>query len=184
MPIGTCQKCGRKETEINIGNEPDLYICLDCFLNEKGENMKPPKREDSFEKVAIGEFITGEIEEIQYDMEHKFTYQGKETITSAVRFIFRLDGYAFNHYSRWMKFMVGAKSNLYKKYLSKLVEGINPDADFDLDHLKGMRIKTIWEEQNNYQNIENIFPENKKIPFTTEEVEPEEETEQEKEAEG
>ena len=65
-----------------------------------------------------------------------------------------------------MRFNVGEKSNLYRKYLVKLVEGITPDADFDIDHLRGMKIKTLWEEQNDFQNIESIFPLEKKISYT------------------
>jgi len=75
-----------------------------------------------------------------------------------------------------MRFNVGEKSNLYKKYLAKLVEGIIPDADFDIDHLRGMKIKTLWEESNDFQNIESIFPLDKKISYT-EELAIQEETE-------
>ena len=128
--------------------------------------MKAPKRIDTFEKVKIGEFINGTIEKIEYDMQHKFNFQGKETITPAVRLVFNLEGYSFPHRSRWMRFNVGEKSNLYRKYLVKLVEGITPDADFDIDHLRGMKIKTLWMEQNDFQNIESIFPLEKKISYT------------------
>ena len=137
----------------------------------EGEEMKPPKKEKTeFEKVAIGEFVAGIIEKIEYDNEHKFKgFQGGEdTVQPAIRFVFKFDDYKYFHYSRWMKFNAGEKANLYKKYLVKLVEGITPDADFDIDHLRGMKIKTIWEEQNDFQNIESIYPLDKKIPFTIE----------------
>jgi len=137
--------------------------------------MKPPARpKTEFEKVMIGEFITGVISNIEYDMEHKFKgFQGQEdTVQPAMRLVFTLDGYKFKHYSRWMKFSLSEKANLYKKYISKLVDGAVPDCDFDIDHLKGMRVKTIWDEQNGFQNIENIFALDGKTPMTEATVDP------------
>lgn len=119
--------------------------------------MKPQKRTIEFEKVAIGEFITGVITNVEYDQEHKFTYLGKEKIAPATRLVFELDGYKFPHRTRWMSFSYGEKANLYKKFIVKLVENAKPDMDFDLDLLKGMRIKTLWAEQNDFQNLESIF---------------------------
>ncbi len=65
-----------------------------------------------------------------------------------------------------MKFTYAEKSNLYKKYISKLVENAEPDMDFDIDALNGMKVKTIWSEDNDFQNIDNIFPINGKIKST------------------
>ena len=127
--------------------------------------MKPPKREQKdFERVAIGEMIKGELSDIQYDMEHVFKgFQGKEdTKAAAVRFVFTLEGYKHKHFSRWMRFNYGAKSNLFSKYLCKLVAGAVPDMDYDLDFLKGMKVKTLWSENNGFQTIESIFPLEKK----------------------
>ncbi|MGQ9570188.1 MAG: hypothetical protein ACUVWN_04630 [bacterium] len=138
--------------------------------------MKPAVKKIDFEKVKTGEFIPGEIANIQYDLNHKFKgFSGKPDVeTEAVRFVFRLEGYEHKHYSRWMKFSYMEKANLYKKYLVKLVEGIQPDADFDLDALKGMRVKTIWKEDNGFQDVEAIFPLEKKIPLDAPVPEPEE----------
>jgi hypothetical protein len=127
--------------------------------------MRPPKRSNKdYEKVKIGEMISGVIEEVQYDMEHKFKgFQGKEdTIQPAVRLKFMLDGYKFPHFSRWMKFSLGEKANLYKKYVSKLIENAEPDMDVDIDALKGMRVKTVWSEDRDFQNIDAIYPEGAK----------------------
>lgn len=128
--------------------------------------MRPPKRDPKdYEKVAIGEFVFGHIVDVQYDMEHKFKgFQGAEDrIVPAVRFVFELEGYNHKHYSRWMTFNVGEKSNLYQKYLTKLVQNAMPDMDIDLDVLKGMRVKTIWSEKNDYQAIESIFAASNKV---------------------
>jgi hypothetical protein len=127
--------------------------------------MKPQKRNQDFEKVAIGEMITGKISNIEYDKEHKFKgFQGGEdTIQEAVRFIFELDGYQHRHFSRWLKFNYGEKANLYKIFITKLVEDAQPDLDFDLDLLKGMKIKTLWAENKGYQNLESIFPVDAKV---------------------
>lgn len=128
--------------------------------------MKPPQNKKlEFEKVAIGEMLPGIIEDIQYDKEHKFKgFQGKEdTIQPAVRFKFVLDGYKFSHYSRWFKFNYGEKANLYKIFLTKLVENAESDMDFDLDILKGMKVKTLWNENGDFQNLESIFPNQAKV---------------------
>lgn len=137
----------------------------DEYLAQKEEEMKPPQTHKDFEKVAIGEMLTGVINEVMYDQEHKFKgYQGKEdTIQPAVRFKFALDGYKFPHYSRWFKFSYGEKSNLYKIFLTKLVENAKPDMDFDLDLLKGLKVKTLWNENNDFQNLESIFPFESKV---------------------
>ena len=139
--------------------------------------MKPPDRpKTDFEKVKVGEFIHGTINDVQYDMEHKFKFKDKETVAQAIRFVFTLDGYEHNHFSRWMRFNVGEKSNLYRKYISELIEGATPDMDFDLDVLKGAKVKTIWKEKNGFQYIDSIWPDgpktdpNKPIPET--EVDP------------
>jgi hypothetical protein len=133
--------------------------------------MKPPQRSSTtFEKVKIGDFITGYISKIEYDNEHKFKgFEGKEDkISPAIRFVFKLDGYEYPHRSRWMNFNVGEKSNLYKKYISKLVANAKPDMSFDLDILLDMQVKTIWEENGDFQNLENIYPAGKKITIKDE----------------
>jgi len=98
----------------------------------------PPRQKTDFEQVVVDEWITGEIEEIKYDMEHKSQFEGKERIRAAVRFKFKLDGYEYPHYSRWLTFNYSEKSNLFKDYLEPLVEGAKPDFKFDLDELKGI----------------------------------------------
>jgi hypothetical protein len=127
--------------------------------------VKPTKRNTEFEKVAIGEMIPGTIVNIEYDKEHKFKgYQGGEdTIQEAVRFIFDLENYKHHHFSRWLKFNYGEKANLYKIFIAKLVDNAQPDMDFDLDLLKGMKIKTLWAENKEYQNLESIFPVDAKV---------------------
>lgn len=137
--------------------------------------MKPPIRPKiEYEKVAVDEWVSGEIEEIQYNMEYKSSWEGKEKVGPAVRLKFKLDGCQWPHYSRWMSFNYGEKANLYKKYVSQLVEGAAPDMEFDLDALKGMKIKTMWANDGDYQKLEMIRPVEKKIPFTAEPKEEEE----------
>lgn len=121
---------------------------------------RPPKREfKDYEKLAINEFIPGEIEDIEYDDEHKFSFQGTDSIQPGIRFKFRFDGYKYSHYSRWMKFNMGKKANLYLKYVAKLVKDAKPDMDFDLDELIGMRIRAVWSENKDFQNLDLIAPE-------------------------
>jgi hypothetical protein len=127
--------------------------------------MKPQMRSKEFEKVAIGEMVTGVIAEVTLDKEHKFKgFQGAEdTIQEGIRFKFELDGYKHPHYSRWMKFSYGEKSNLYKVFIAKLVDNATPDMDFDLEILKDMKVKTLWNEKGDFQNLESIFPNQPKV---------------------
>lgn len=128
--------------------------------------MKPPKTENKdYEKVPTEDFVSGSIEEVAYDMKHTFKgYNGAEDkVRPAVRFKFKIDGLKFPHYSRWMTFNYGEKSNLLIKYLVPLVEGAKPDMDFDVDALKGMKVKMLWNEKNGFQAIETIRPMGKKI---------------------
>lgn len=135
--------------------------------------MKPPVREKTdFERVKVDEWLPGVIEEIEYDMEHKKVWEGKEKVGPAIRFRFKLEGYQFPHRSRWMSFLYGEKSNLYLKYLKHLVEGALPDMDFDLDHLKGFKVKTMWTANGDWDNLEQIRPFNGKFQMTTEPLEP------------
>lgn len=122
--------------------------------------LKPPPREKiEFERVNEENWVTGIIFEVQHDPEHKTTYKGEEKIRDCVRFKFQLDGYEHYHYSRWMTFSYDERSNLYNKYLCSLIEGAQPDMDFDLEELNGMRIKTMWTTKNDFQSIELIRPE-------------------------
>jgi len=112
----------------------------------------------SYERVAVGEFIAGIIDDIQYDSEHKFQFKGEIQEKEAIRFVFLLGGYTYKKYSRWMTFNTGGKSNLFKKYVSKLVANARPDMLFDFDELKNLPVKTLWENQGDFQNLESILP--------------------------
>ena len=128
--------------------------------------MRPPKRDKKdYERVPVGEFVTGIIEEVQYAPEHVFKgFSGGPDVTApGIRLKFKFDGCQYAHYSRYMKFNVGEKSNLYKKYLLKLVENAVPDMDVDLDILNGMKVKTLWADNGDFQNLENIFPVGEKV---------------------
>lgn len=120
--------------------------------------MKPPRTTTEYEKVKTDDFIKGEIEDVLYDMDHTFKFQGNEKKGPAVRLKFRLEGYKYPHFTRWMYFSYGEQTNLFSKYVMSLVEGAEKDMDFDLDKLKGMKVKTLWKEKNNFQSIDTIRP--------------------------
>ena len=119
----------------------------------------------TYEKVAVGEFIAGVIDDIQYDSEHKFQFKGEIQEKEAIRFVFLLDGYTYRKYSRWMTFNTGGKSNLFKKFVSKLVANARPNILFDFDELKNLPIKTLWGNQGDFQNLESVFPTGEKKPL-------------------
>lgn len=131
---------------------------------------KPPSRDgNTFEKVKLGEFIFGVISDIKYDPAHKKIWQGKEKVVSAVQIRMKLDGYEYPHGTPWLTFSYAEKARLYINFIAKLVEGATPDMDFDLDCLRGMKVKTIWGESpdGKYQNLDNIYPVEGKVKAGT-----------------
>lgn len=134
--------------------------------------MKLPKTEQkTFEKLVVDEWLNGVIKDIQYDENHKFTWQGEEQIKMGVRFVFDMEGYTFPHYSGWLKGNLSEKSNLYKRYVSALVKEAKPDMDIDLDVLKGMKIKAIWEEnENGFQRVLKIKPVGQKVDSAAKQI--------------
>lgn len=129
----------------------------------------PPQTKREYEKVVTDEWVLGVIEEIQSDEKRDTGFKDEETgepvIKHCIRFKFKIDGYNFAHYSRWMALSYHEKSNLLKKYLSNLVEGCTPDMDFDLDLLKGLPVKMMWSNSGDFQNIEMIRPQQSKMPM-------------------
>lgn len=126
--------------------------------------MRPPSRpKTEFEQVATDDWTVGVISEIQYNENHKRIWQGEEKVGPAVRLKFMLDGYQFPHYSGWLTFSYGEKTNLYKKYISTLVEGAVPEMEFDMDQLKDLPVKIMWKQNGEYQNVELIRPINGKV---------------------
>lgn len=130
--------------------------------------MLPPLRPKlEYEKVLVDEWLPGMIEEIEYDMEHKSTFQGKEKVGAAVKIKMVLDGYKFPKSSGWMSFIYDEKSKLYKTFIVGLVDNPKPYMEFDMDSLKGMRIKGMWEnnpKNPEYQNLVRIRPVGEKVP--------------------
>jgi hypothetical protein len=125
--------------------------------------LKPQARSsEDYEKIKkdhIDNWIIGEIEDIGFEKDHEFKGQFAK-IGPAVRFKLKLEGYQFAHYSRWMAFSYSEKANLYKRFIANFIEGAYPDFDFDLENLKGLRIKVMYTESidqgKTYQNIELI----------------------------
>ena len=125
--------------------------------------MKPPPRtKREYEKVKTDDWVTGIIEDVQRDEKRDTGFKDEETgetkIVDSIRFKFKLDGYQYPHYSRWMSFSYHEKSNLLKKYLFNLVDGCQPDMDFDIETLKGFAVKLMFQDNGDFQNIEIIKP--------------------------
>lgn len=121
--------------------------------------MRPPKRENiDYERIPVyDEWIKGVIEDVQLEENHQFKGQFAK-VGDAVRFKFKLEGCEYSHRSGWMTYSYGEKSNLFLKYLKYLVEGAEPDMDFDLDKLRGLKVKTMWSANGDYDNLEQIRP--------------------------
>ena len=131
--------------------------------------IRPNKSTIEFERVVPLEWITGRIKEIQERVNENRKFKNTKTgnyevkTVDELRFVFDLDGYDYNHYSRWMSKSVGEKSTLYSKYLKALVPGLKPDTAILPDKLVGIKIKTMWKHEegkdgNTYEHLEMIVP--------------------------
>jgi hypothetical protein len=118
----------------------------------------PPRAKTDYEQVATDDWIVGKIAKIEYDENYKRMWEGQEKIGPAVRLKFDLEGYQYPKSSGWMTFAYGEKCNLYKKYLTALVEGAAPDMQFDLDQLQDLPVKIMFKQNGEYQNVEIIRP--------------------------
>lgn len=133
--------------------------------------LPPPRPKIAYEQVIVDEWIKGTISEIEYDMEHKSMFKGVEKVGPAVRIKLTLDGYKFPKSSGWMAFVYAAKANLFKTYISQLVNDARTDMKFDLDLLKDMPIKVMFVQNDEYQNVSQIRPLGEKINANTEPAE-------------
>lgn len=133
--------------------------------------LPPPRPKIAYEQVVVDEWIKGTISEIEYDMEHKSMFKGVEKVGPAVRIKLTLDGYKFPKSSGWMAFVYAAKANLFKTYISQLVNDARTDMKFDLDLLKDMPIKVMFVQNDEYQNVSQIRPLGEKINANTEPAE-------------
>jgi len=120
-----------------------------------------------FERVPSGDFVAGEIVEVQEEKEHTFKgFEGAEDkVGPAVRLKFKLNGCEQIHNTRWMKPSTHEKSALYSKYIASLFLGIEPGMEFDTSKLKGLKVKTLWNDKE-YQSIETIRPIGDKIDLS------------------
>jgi hypothetical protein len=128
--------------------------------------MRPPKQSSGdfeYERIPIyDDWVNGIIEDVTLKENHAF--KGKfAKVGDAIRFKFKIDGCEYPHYSGWMSYNLGKKSDIFKKYLVGLVEGAQPDMAFDLDRLKGLKVKMIWKANGDFDNLELIRPLGKKI---------------------
>lgn len=141
--------------------------------------MKPPKRDKiEYERIPkYDDWIEGKIEEIEYEENHKRSFKGEEKVGPCIRFKFSLQGCSFSHRSRWMSFSYSEKSNLYKKYLSMLIEDAEPDMDFDIELLKGFKVKTMWIKDGEFDKLEMIRPLKEKLTISPVKEEDKTETE-------
>ena len=126
--------------------------------------MRPPRQSQmDYERIKVyDEWITGEIEEIKLEENRATGFKDDKTgapkFADQVRFKFKLDGHQYSHYSRWMTYSYGEKANLYLKYLKHLVAGAQPDMKFDLDLFLGMKVKTMWSQNGDFDNLDQIAP--------------------------
>ena len=129
--------------------------------------MLPPVRKKiEYEKVVEDEWLSGIIDEIEYDLEHKSTFKGQEKVGPAIKIKMILDGYKFPKSSGWLSFNYSDKSNLYKTFICGLVDNPKPYMTFDPDFLKGMKIKCMYGANPNnpeYQKIVRIKPVGDKV---------------------
>lgn len=123
--------------------------------------MKPPRRE--FEIVRIDEWITGKITKIEYDKDHEFSSKSEKWTGMAVKVTLELDGYKDKKSTSWWGFSYSDKSKVYKFFIQPLVEGAHPYMDFDFDNLLNLRIKVMYAQNGEYQNLFAVRPDQGKV---------------------
>ena len=115
------------------------------------------------------------IQDIKRDEARKTVYKGQERIVDSIRLEFKLDGCKEAHFSRWMTFSYSEKAHLYNMFLVPLVEGITPFCDFDIEQLKGAKVKIMWKDipytdkqskKKTYQAVDVVRPAGEKIKIT------------------
>jgi hypothetical protein len=125
--------------------------------------MRPPKRSSGdFEPIKqVDEWIPGVIEDVTLQEDRATGFNDEETgepvHRDMVRFKFKLSGHEYPHYSRWMAYSFHEKANL-SKILFKLVEGFDDKSEFDIDRLKGLSVKTMWSQNGQFYNLDQIRP--------------------------
>lgn len=130
----------------------------------------PIKKDIVYEQVPIEDFVTGIITEVGYEKEQEFKSKFGNSVQEGVYLKFKIDGLKFPKRTRWMKLNYSKKSNLFKKYISSLVDGAKEYMNYDVDRLLGLQVKMLWknEEADNgkiYQSIDVIRPVGKKLPL-------------------
>ena len=111
-----------------------------------------PREKMEFEKVILDEWVEGTISDIQEFKDVEKIYKNKETgemeprKIDQVRFKLTLDGYSFPHYTRKMTQSMNERSNLFIFLQQIYGQNIVPDVGVELDVLKGLRVKTMWNE--------------------------------------
>ena len=123
--------------------------------------MKPKKR--VFEQVKVDEWLKGTIADIKYDDEHEFTYKSESYKAQAVKIFIELDGYKEKKQTQWMSFLYTERANLYKLFVSELVAGALPKMELDLEVINNMRIKVMYAQNGEYQNITMVRPLDSKV---------------------
>jgi len=123
----------------------------------------PPREKTDFEKVIVDEWITGKIvaEKVFENVDQKFKdKEGNDSVrkVNQVRFELSLDGYQHNHYSSRMTLSTHEKSNLFKFLQQIYGENIAPDLAIDTAKLIGLKVKTMWGNNGEYQNLIQIRP--------------------------
>ena len=145
--------------------------------------MRPPRQSQvDYERIQkYDEWIPGEVEDVTLEENRRTGFKddktGADKYVDQVRFKFKLAGHQYSHYSRWMTYSFGEKSNLYLKYLKHLVAGAQPDMKFDLDLLKGFKVKLMWSQNGDFDNLDQIRPLAEKFRGGAPDVEPEPPTE-------
>ncbi len=124
--------------------------------------VQPHKKD--FEKLAVDEWLTGSIvgEDVFKDVEQKFKDQktGETGVRKVdmVRFKFQVDGYVYNHYSRKMTLSMNEKSNLFKFLQQIYGQSIVPDIPVNTEKLAGLKVKVMFTNDGEYQNLTMIRP--------------------------
>ena len=125
------------------------------------------------EEVDCSRFLNATIGKEEVELNHEFKGKFPKTKT-AVRLVFNVEGLKYPKKTNWMTFNYDKRGDLFSKYCMALVDGAKEYMNYDIAHLRGMKVKILFKATESggktYYNIDSIRPATTKLPFTDEDA--------------
>lgn len=170
-----CASCGDKEEELAWDYKQTKEMMRQfTYRKERHEMVLKPANNKKYEAgmktawtvLPTTEFLNATIIDIHRNPTRTRVQNGETKIYDAIRFKFEVENVPEPRYSFWELFSYSERANLYRNFLAHLVENAEPFMDFDLERLKGMKVRIMFSEpwgETGLQKIQLIKPQTTKI---------------------